>query len=265
MHAYISIGTFCLFKWHSKFYKSALSHGRLVRQHSALRCYLLNLHHFSRLCLLRHWETLCFVCFPYLAVLHGFVYGRVAVRLVQLGGLTHHTDGLLVVQTEELQFLPVQTAVQLFVQQRALPFDLHEGLADILQGQVWGDVGLEGFFPAHRALAYPRVPAALQTASAEAVATRQQNGVRKDVTTYRAREILLWKWHGHHLVLSIHQIHRFKTKRVLRFKSYMIPLPKTYLAVRRESSQPKAQNRSCLPIVLDVKWRMLSCLRLLWE
>lgn len=56
------------------------------------------------------------------------------------------------------------------------------------------------------------------------------------------------------------------SKHVFWFKSYTIPLPKTYLAMRRESPQPKAlQNRNCLPIVLDVKRRMLSCLWLLWE
>lgn len=49
----------------------------------------------------------------YLLILCSFVYGAAVVVFMFSGGLTHNTDGLFIVQTEELEFLVVQIAALL--------------------------------------------------------------------------------------------------------------------------------------------------------
>lgn len=56
--------------------------------------------------------------FSYLTVQYRLLYRRAVVILVQFGHLAHHTDGLLVYQTEEFKLLPVQAAVRLVLLQQ---------------------------------------------------------------------------------------------------------------------------------------------------
>lgn len=105
-----------------------------------------------------------------------------------LRGLTHHTDRLFVNQTEEFELLSMQITVHLVVALlRVLSLDLLESLADISQCQIGWRVGLGASSPANWTPLELRVPAALQTVPAEAVAAWQQNRVLEDVAAHRTR------------------------------------------------------------------------------
>lgn len=137
----------------------------------------------------------------HLSLTHPAVRGRLfhwdaLVALVCFGGLTHHTDGQLLLLTEEFELLPVLGA-QLPAGLGRLPLSsgLGEGVTEVPERQVGRRVAPRAASPAHRAAARGRgaLPEALQTPPAEAVAAGQQDGVPEDVTAHRTTQVLLWQ------------------------------------------------------------------------
>lgn len=124
----------------------------------------------------------------YLKSLRRFIHRSACVLEVCVSAHTHTAQQTLVLQTEELQLLPVNAALHLLL----LAPVLQEDLAQVPQSAVTRRTIHAGVRPAHGTSPGRAVfPVLIHTGPAEAVGAQQENGISEDVPAHRTQEVLL--------------------------------------------------------------------------
>jgi len=130
---------------------------------------------------------------------HCFLYRTESVVGVCFGVSTHHTHGLLIIQTEEFELLSVNTADCFPLRWRSLFSLLLKTLTQVPQSQIYWRIIHLGYFSTNGTfIKSSTFPERLNALGTDAVTTGQNNRIHEKVQAHGTSEVLLRKtviWH----------------------------------------------------------------------